>query len=350
MTGFIDKREWLTYDDVLLVPQYSDIPSRKQIDLTSGKLGLRVPFISANMDTITEENMAIAMHNAGGLGVIHRFLGPKRLYQIIKRVKAAGAIPVVSIGINGDSDELLDVALKNKVTHFCIDVAHGHHKGVIDRIKQIRSLFENNPIGPEDFVKSKPIIIAGNVATGLGLVDLAEAGADIIKVGIGPGSHCTTRIVTGHGVPQLSAIMDCARYSRDLGVEIIADGGIRNSGDIAKAIAAGADYVMLGRILAGCDETPGDVCYLDGNKVKVYRGMASFEAQTDRGKRRAPEGVASYANITGPTQDKVAELADGLCSAFSYTAARDTKTFKENAVFVRVTHNSYIEGTPHGAR
>ncbi len=187
----------LTYDDVLLVPGYSDITSRNDVDLTHGQLNLRTPFISSNMDTVTEEDMAIAMHHQGGMGIIHRFLTARRLDQIIKRVKSSGANPCISIGINGDSEELLHTGLKNKVRLYCVDVAHGHHAGVAARIEDIRGFTK----GWGD-VK----IIAGNIATPEGARFLVKAGADIVKVGIGPGSHCTTRIVTGHGVPQLTAI------------------------------------------------------------------------------------------------------------------------------------------------
>lgn len=337
---FLTDKEWLTYDDVLLVPQCSSIRSRTNIDLTSGKLKLKTPFISANMDTVTEENMSIAVSNCGGIGFIHRYLNPTRLKQIVQRCKAAGAVPVVSLGINGDSDELLEVALTQKVKHYCIDVAHGHHIGVIERIQDVRQSTRKL----EDVV-----IIAGNVATREGVEDLALAGADIIKVGIGPGSHCTTRIVTGHGVPQLSALIECVDEAKTHGVEIIADGGIRNSGDIAKAIAAGANYVMLGRLLAGCDESPCPIIRNKaGDKVKLYRGMASYSAQKSRNKTRAPEGVLSYVKVSGPAEGVLINLRDGLCSALSYTAASNVPEFQEKACFIRVTHNSYIEGTPHG--
>jgi IMP dehydrogenase len=352
---FADDKEYLTYDDVLMLPQRSDIESRKMIDLTSGRLGLRSPFISANMDTITEENMVIAMHNAGGSAIIHRFLDARRLDQIIKRVKSNGALPIISVGVNRDSDDLIACALENRVFSFCVDVAHGHHNAVAARIAELRERIPRT-------THQKPIIIAGNVATPEGVNFLAEAGANIIKVGIGPGSHCTTRVVTGHGVPQLSAVANCveaanhinrsAEHFRDDPIEIIADGGIRNSGDITKALAVGAKYVMLGRLLAGTNEAPGDVVVdtNTGNKVKLYRGMASFSAQRSIGKKRAPEGVASTVPAIGSVASVIEELADGVRSGLSYTAARNLRELREKAVFVRVTGAGHTEGTPHGAR
>jgi len=338
----------LTYDDVLLVPGYSDITSRHDVDLTFGKLKLKTPFISSNMDTVTEENMAIAMHNQGGMGIIHRFLNSRRLDQIIKRVKKSGASPCISVGINGDSEELLHIGLKNKVRIYCVDVAHGHHAGVAARIEDIRRFTKGwNNVN----------IIAGNVATLEGAKFLVMAGANIVKVGIGPGSHCTTRVVTGHGVPQLTAISDIywglqEEFGPKNTVEIIADGGIRNSGDIAKAIAVGANYVMLGRLLAGCTESPIETIMKDGNRCKIYRGMASFSAQKDRGRSKKniiTEGVASIIPEIGSVEGVVSELRGGLASACSYTGARDLNQFRQKARLIKVTSSSHIEGTPHGA-
>lgn len=337
----ISDAETLTFDDVLLVPQLSDIRSRHDVSLKSGKLGLELPIISANMDTVTEENMAIEMARCGGMGIIHRFLDVQRLDQIIVRTKSCTKKFAISIGINEDSDELIEVAVKRKVDKFCIDVAHGHHGGVADRIALLKSRI------PYDIT-----IIAGNVGTPEGVVFLAEAGADIIKVGIGPGSHCTTRVVTGHGFPQLSAIIQCSDAAKDMRVEIIADGGIRNSGDIAKAIAAGANYVMIGRLLAGTNEAPGTIALnTNKEKIKVYRGMASREAQKDRGRskdRIIAEGVRSSVPYSGPLSGTLGLLRGGMASALSYTGAHTVKEFQEKAKFIRVTHNSYIEGTPHG--
>lgn len=345
---FADDKDYLTYDDVLLVPSFSNIQTRKHIDITSGGLRLPLPFISSNMDTVTEENMVIAMHEAGGAGIIHRFLSPQRLDQIIKRIKNCGALPIVSVGVNNDSNDLISCALDNRCFAFCVDVAHGHHASVRDRVIELRERIRG-------VTHHTPIIIAGNVATPMGVLYLADAGADIIKVGIGPGSHCTTRIVTGHGVPQLTAVANCVDAAKtyiERRVEIIADGGIRNSGDIAKAFAAGADYVMLGKLLAGSTEAPGDISFdrQRGQNVKFYRGMASFSAQKSIGKDRAPEGVASVIPATGPVAATLSNLADGLRSALSYTGADNLGDFKRLARFIRVTNASHIEGTPHGQR
>jgi len=326
---------YLTYDDVLLVPQHSNVYSRSDVDLTSGMLKLTLPIISANMDTVTEENMAIAMARCGGAGIIHRFLDSVRLGQIISRCKSGGANPIISIGVESDSDALLEVALNKGVTHFCIDVAHGDHGRVIELIKKIKNITLNSAT-----------IIAGNVATKGGALRLANAGADIVKIGIGNGANCTTRLVTGHGVPQLSAIIDIRNwldFNKFENVEIIADGGIRNSGDIAKALAAGASYVMLGRYLAGTDESPGDAFNFKGNKVKLYRGMASFSAQRDRGKTRTPEGISGKVPAIGSVSTVLEALRGGLCSALSYSGARTLSELRERAQFIRVTQNSCVE-------
>jgi len=335
-----------TFDDVLLVPQYSEVDSRHSLDLSGNRLSLAVPFISANMDTITEESMAIAMHEQGGMGIIHRFLDTDRLAQIITRCKQNRAPVCVSIGINESRKEHIEVALSKGVKMFCVDVAHGHHKGVWDTIRSLRKRTDFDP---------EIIIIAGNVATPEGAEFLAEAGANIVKVGVGPGSVCTTRIKTGHGVPQITALENIKQHmiGNYSDVELIADGGIRNGGDIAKAIAAGADYVMIGSLLAGTDETPGDIVTDgQGHKVKMYRGMASLSAQLDMGRGKEKiieEGAISYKRCRGPMNYVIRDLKLGLCSAFSYSGSSNMKQFKSKAKLIEITTASYIEGTPHGA-
>lgn len=337
----------LTFDDVLLIPQLSDVDSRHNLSLKHGEIiGLDFPIISSNMDTVTEENMAIAMAGEGGMGIVHRFLSPKRLDQICNRIKCCTDKFGISVGINGDGLELLDVAVKHKTKFICVDVAHGHHEGVMRRIGEIRRRME--------LVDWPVIIIAGNVCTPEAIVDLAEFGADVIKIGVGPGSHCTTRVVTGHGYPQLSAILECSKIAKKIGVEVIADGGIRSSGDIAKALAAGADYVMVGRLLAGTAEAPGgESITKNGERVKIYRGMASRSAQAQRGRTEhsiIEEGVLSEVPAVGPVSEVLGRLRGGLASALSYSGAHSIKEFKKKARMIRVTHNSYIEGTPHGHR
>lgn len=340
----------LTFDDVLLVPQFSEIKSRADVDLSrNGLLGpMRIPILSSNMDTVTEADMAIAVTKAGGRGVFHRFYSDDvKLLMDVRRFQGAIAQDsslILSIGVGDSAKRTFDrYVIDYPVSTICIDVAHGHSKQVIDMIHYIR---RNAP--------GTIAIIAGNVATKEGVHDLACAGADLIKVGIGPGSLCSTRIVTGHGVPQLTAIQQCAEavdvYISETNrpVEIIADGGVRNSGDIAKAIAAGADYVMLGSLLAATDESPGEIVKIDGKPFKQYRGMASKEVQEQLGKSVAAEGVSQMKPCKGPVGEILHELEWGLRSALTYSGAKDLGEFRAKARFTRVSGHSYVEGTPHG--
>lgn len=337
----------LTFDDVLLIPQYSEIKSRADVDLSrKGLLGdMRIPIISSNMDTVTEVDMAIAVTKAGGRGIFHRFYKDGRLYREVEKFKSSlpASNLILSVGVGGAAKCVFQHYHEDYRPHaVCIDVAHGHCQQVLEMIEFIRS------------VSPKTIIIAGNVATTEATRDLLNAGADIIKVGIGPGSLCSTRIVTGHGIPQLTAIQKCAEAADEYvsetnrPVEIIADGGVRNSGDIAKAIAAGADYVMLGSLLAATDEAPGESVKIDGKAFKQYRGMASKEVQEQLGKNVAAEGVSQMKPCKGPVGEILHELEWGLRSALTYSGAADIPTFRSKAKFTRVSGHSYVEGTPHG--
>jgi len=332
----------ITYGDVCLVPQYSTVGSREQVSLVGGELALKMPLISANMDSVTESQMAYEMYKQGGLGIIHRFMTEDKLQDEVDffydKVPNAYQHLALSVGVSKKSYQLLDYIL-DSARIVCIDIAHGHSQHVINLIKIIK--------------KSRPeaIIIAGNVATVEGLKDLAEAGASIIKVGVGPGSLCSTRVVTGHGVPQLTVIDRCSKASKELGVEIIADGGLRNSGEIAKALAAGADYAMLGSLLAGTAETPGKNITIDGQQYREYRGMASFNAQKAIGKdpnKIVPEGVSKLIKCKGPVANVIHQLTGGLRSALSYSGAHNLQQFREKAQFVRITSASRVEGEPHG--
>ena len=241
----------LTYDDVLITPSKSDVRSRKDPDLSTRltrNIRIEKPFISANMDTITEENMAAAMDELGGFGILHRFMPIEEQVQQVIHLKEKGLRNIgASIGVNQDFKERATALIRSGVNVITIDIAHGHSVQMLETMKWLK----DSPPETE--------LIVGNVATPQGVEDLCEAGADAIKVGIGPGSMCTTRIITGCGVPQMTAVALCAEVAMEKSVPIIADGGIKTSGDIVKALAAGAETVMLGSILSGVLETPGEV-------------------------------------------------------------------------------------------
>ena len=282
------KNEALSFDDVLLIPKYSEIDSRSEIKIQQNLRNVgdfSLPIISSPMDTVTGGHMAYTMSCLGGLGIIHRYNTLDEQVKEARLVKMDGWLggdkkPIgAAIGVGGD---FLDRALALReagVSFLCIDVAHGHHAKVRYALEALR-----NTLGT-DFH-----IMAGNVATLEGFNDLADWGADSIRVGIGGGSICSTRIQTGHGIPTLQSIIDCSASDRD--ATLIADGGIKNSGDIVKALAAGADFVMLGSLLAGTEETPGSIIRVDGELRKRYRGMASKDAQYDwKGSYRSVEAL-----------------------------------------------------------
>lgn len=332
----------LTFDDVLIVPKKSEVKSRKIPSLQSQvtrKCFLDIPIVSANMDTVTESGMAIEIAALGGLGILHRFLSIDDQIIEIQKMKAAGVKTLAaSVGVNGDWLDRSERLVKEGVQILTIDIAHGHSSMMIDTMKKLKDSFPDIEI------------IAGNVATPEGTEDLIEAGADAIKVGIGPGSMCTTRIITGCGVPQLTAIAMCAEVAIQKGVPIIADGGIRTSGDVVKALAAGASCVMLGSMLAGTLETPGDV--KQGHKQ--YRGMASKAAQVSwRGELpegMAPEGVSTLIPVKGRARDVVLELCGGIRSGMSYVNAVNLDEIRENALFMEMGVSGVNESHAHGLR
>jgi len=465
----------LTYDDVLLVPQHSDVDSRRTLSTKScltKKIGLQVPIVSANMDVVTESEMAITMAREGGIGMIHRFMTIPEQARQIQRVKKAesfivdkpitmtesntvgdvkrvvdetgtGGILILDkndrlIGIVSTRDLLFEhdankpvtaimskdvhtappdtslkqaekllheyrveklplvadggkvvglVTLKDimKITQFpkatkdakgrlsvgaavgvrdkemrrveavleagadCIvvDIAHGDSRLEIEMIKNIRKSF------PE------AQIIGGNVATADGTKRLVDAGVDAVKVGVGPGSICITRIVAGSGVPQLTAVIECAEVARTYGIPIIADGGIRQPGDLAKAIAAGAQTAMVGSMLAGTDESPGLIMTRKGHRYKASRGMASLDANIDRNKREGndltqeeiedyvAEGVEASVPYRGKAREVLTQLLGGLQSGMSYSGARSIEEFQQKAIFVRMTGAGLKESGPH---
>lgn len=479
----IRKTKGLTFDDVLLVPSRSSISSRHAVDTTTrltDRIHLKIPIISANMDTVTEEAMAIAMAENGGIGIIHRFMSienhakqignVKRCqgfivedpYEIsatasleeakhlMKRVKVGGLVikdskghlegivtardlllapsesklvidvmtqmdkmisappdvtpelarkllyehrleklPVIdtngvlvglitaqdvvkpelhpnatldekgrlrvgaAIGVSKGEMERAEALIAAGVDVLVLDIAHGHADHCIRMVRELKTTFKNIPV------------IAGNVATCSGAFDLAEAGADAIKVGIGPGSICTTRIVTGFGVPQLTAIMDSVEGVRDAkkDVPVIADGGIRTSGDMVKALAVGAETVMIGGLFAGTDEAPGSAVIRDGQKIKVVRGMASLGATMDRKKigrgedesaedqedwdKVVPEGVEAVVPYRGKVEEVLFQLVGGLRSGLSYGGGGTIRELQEKAELIEITSAGYRESHSH---
>jgi len=468
----------LTFDDVLLIPKRSSVVSRKQIDLSTWltpQIQLAIPIISANMDTVTESEMAIAIARAGGIGILHRFMTVEQQVEMVQRVKRAESFvvenpmtiapsasleearqkmldadigglvvtdpegtllgiittrdvllapnPEVSVEqamtprerlVVASVDEPLSVSRQKLYQHrieklplvdandrvvglvtaqdiiklqehpqatkdtkgrlrvgaavganpadleraracvaaeadvLVVDVAHGHLEIVIRMVQQLKKEFPAIPI------------IAGNVATAEGVHDLTMAGADAVKVGVGSGSICITRLVTGFGVPQLTAIADCAEAGSELGIPIIADGGIRNSGDITKALAAGASTVMLGSLLSGTKESPGATIFRNGQNYKVVRGMASLTANIARRKidRQGeidweewsdivPEGVEAVVPYRGSLNEVLHQLLGGLRSGMSYCGATNLAELREKAEFIRITRSSQIESGVH---
>jgi IMP dehydrogenase len=338
-------RETICFDDVLLVPQRSEIESRAEISLETslGRHKFRLPIVSSPMDTVTEASMATAMLANGGLGIIHRYNTPEEQSTIIREIhetleeSASSSLVKIAaaIGISSDFSRRSRLLFDAGARIICIDVAHGHHNMVERCIAGLR----------EDFGDSIDII-AGNVATASAFSDLSDWGADAIRVGIGGGSICSTRIQTGHGVPTLQSILDC----RDAGdAQIIADGGVKTTGDVVKCLAAGADMVMLGSMLAGTSETPGSVFESsDNKKYKVYRGMASPEAQVAwRGEARSLEGISTTVPYKGSVNEILYKLDKNIRSGLSYTGARDLTTFRSMSEFVRQSPSGLNESRTH---
>ncbi len=469
-------REGLTFDDVLLVPKRSPVVSRLQTDLStklSRNITLNIPIISANMDTVTESGMAVALAREGGIGIIHRFMTIEDQVDEILKVKRSESVmieqpytvkpditvaevkkamaeygvsgllveedgklvgiitrrditfeknnkrkvselmtkevitakagttidqakeilhkqrieklPIVddkqrivglitskdilkmdqyphaskdkkgrllvgaAVGVKGDYLERAEALLEAGADVLVVDIAHGHSENAINTVRMIKKAFPNCEL------------IAGNIATGEGARDLIKAGVDAVKVGVGSGSICITRVVTGSGVPQLTAVLDSVKVARDYDVPVISDGGVRTSGDITKALAAGASSVMVGSLFGGTDESPGKTLVKNGKKYKMYRGMASFYASLGRKYREegpevvdsddlndyVPEGVEAMVPYKGSVVEIVRQLAGGLRSGLSYCGAKTIAEMQENAEFIKMTSAGYIESQPH---
>jgi len=469
-------KEGLTFDDVLLVPKYSDITSRTQTDLTtrlSRNITINMPFVSANMDTVTESAMAVAMARAGGIGIIHRFLTIKDQTAEVLRAKRSGSViiehpytitaektvrdahnysekmevsgllvtehnsdkiigiiterdilfadssdtvadvmttdpitagpgiglgeakailhkhrieklPIVdeerrirglittrdiinasnypnmsvdgkgrplvgaAVGVKGDFMERSESLLEAGADVLVVDIAHGHSENALNTVRNIKRAFPDCEL------------IAGNVATAQGARDLIRAGVDAVKVGVGSGSICITRVITGSGVPQLTAVIDCARVGRDYDIPIISDGGTRTSGDATKVLAAGASSIMIGSMLGGTDESPGTVLTKNGKRYKVYRGMASLAASIGRKSKETgytsldddlndyvAEGVEAMVPYKGSVTDILKQLTGGLRSGLSYCGAHTIPQMQENAEFIKMSRAGFAESNPH---
>ena len=353
----------LTFDDVLLIPQQSNV-TPDQISLKTNltkNITLNIPIVSAAMDTVTEYELAIALACEGGIGFIHKNMSIEDQAKQVEKVKrykigvnsnalkdSKGRLRVgAAVGVSNDSIKRVDALVKAKVDVICIDSAHGHSANIIKTVKVIRKKYP------------KLDIVAGNIVTPKAAEDLAKAGANCVKIGVGPGSICTTRVIAGVGIPQITAILETAAKCKHLGINCIADGGIKLSGDITKALAAGADCVMLGSLLAGCKESPGKVITCHGKKFKICVGMGSiaamkrgskdryFQANVKLGHKLVPEGIEGRVTYKGELSKTIYQLCGGLRSGMGYCGSGDIKTLHKKAEFVQITNAGLKESHPH---
>lgn len=335
-----------SFDDVLIVPKYNKIISRKDVSFktkVTRNYEIDIPIVAANMDTVCESEMAIALGKLGGLGVIHRFLSVEEQVEEIKKVKEEGLIAAAAVGIKEKDKERIDGLVKAGVNILVLDIAHGHSKYAGKTLDYIKQKYPGVDV------------VAGNIATKDAALYFLSKGADAIKVGVGPGAVCTTRVTTGVGVPQITAIMDAFEETQKE-IPICSDGGIRKSGDITKAIGAGANTVMIGNLFAGTEETPGEIIDKDGKKYKTYRGMASHKA-TIRKKEINKEDTKEILNIEGeetlvefkgPVKNIIKELLGGLASGMTYVNAKTLNQLAGKADFVEMTSAAQEESRAHG--
>ncbi|KRN31662.1 IMP dehydrogenase [Weissella halotolerans] len=357
----------LTFDDVLLVPAASEVLPNDvdlAIDLTPS-LHLNIPILSAAMDTVTEARLAIRLAQLGGLGVIHKNMLIEQQAAEVAKVKDApvdyGNFPqavtdqqgrllvAAAVGVTSDTLARVEALVTAGVDAITLDSAHGHSAGVLRKIREVRQAFP------------KLTIIAGNVATAEGTRALYEAGADVAKIGIGPGSICTTRVVAGIGVPQLTAVLDAAQVAKEMGKTVIADGGLKQSGDIVKALAAGGNAVMVGSMLAGTQEAPGEILEDEatGQRFKTYRGMGSiaamengskdryFQGEVNEANKMVPEGIEGYTPYKGTLDDVIFQIVGGLRAGMGYTGSKTVEDLLKNGRFVQITNAGLLESHPH---
>ncbi len=343
-------KEALTFDDVTLVPKYSEVlPSDVDTSIILTKfLKLKIPILSSAMDTVTESKMAIAISKLGGIGVIHRNLEIKKQLQEIRKVKKQKLLVGAAVGAGPKEFKRAEAVLKENINMIVVDTAHGHTKKVSEIIKFIKK--KKN---------KRTALCAGNIATPEAAKFLQKLGVDIIKVGIGPGSICTTRLVAGIGVPQLSAVLNVRNGIKNKNVKIISDGGIKYSGDLAKAFAAGADAVMIGSLFAGTDETPGKIIKKNGKLFKSFRGMGSvgamnkgsadryFQSKQKDTSKYVPEGVEGLAKYKGKVGDIIYKLIGGLRSSMGYLGSKQIRYLRKNPQFVKITKAGFYESMVH---
>ncbi len=355
----------LTYDDLLLIPLHSSIvPSETKTDTYLTKdIHLNIPLVAAAMDTVSEHELAIALAGVGGIAIIHKNLSIERQAEEVRMVKVADVTSLsastdknghllvgAAIGANKEALDRASALIDAGVDVLTLDSAHGHSDNIIKTAKLIKSHFPSTPL------------IVGNIVTAEAALALKEAGADAVKVGIGPGSICTTRIVAGVGYPQASAVDEVVNALKGSEVKVIADGGIKYSGDIVKALALGADTVMLGSLFASCKEAPGEVKEINGKLYKSYVGMGSlvamqrgsadryFQAKTTKKEKLVPEGIEGILPIKGTVEEVVYQLMGGVRSGMGYCGAKDLKDLAERSRFVRITDNGLKESHPHDVK
>ena len=343
-------KEALTFDDVTMAPKYSEVlPS--EVDTStklSNNLTLKIPLLSSAMDTVTESKMAIAIARAGGIGVIHRNLDINKQIQEIRKVKKQKLLVGAAVGAGPLEFERAKAILKENLDLIVVDTAHGHSKKVAEIIRAIKKMKTN-----------KTTLCAGNIATAEAAKFLIKLGVDIVKVGIGPGSICTTRLVAGIGVPQLSAIIEVKKGVKNNKTKIISDGGIKYSGDIAKALSAGADAVMIGSLFAGSLETPGKLIKKNGKLYKSFRGMGSvgamnkgsadryFQTKQKDASKYVPEGVEGFVKYKGDIKSIIYKLIGGLKSSMGYLGTKKIILLKNKPNFVKITKAGFYESMVH---
>ncbi len=356
--------ECLTYDDILLKPQYSEVlPTQTKLQTNfTRNIRLEIPLVSSAMDTVTEGDVAEKMARLGGIGVIHKNLPAQQQAAEVTRVKSfivddlnrkSAALDkelrlrvAAAMGVSDKEFARAELLVEAGVDALVVDTAHGHSLGVINMVKRLKKAFDVD-------------VVAGNVATENACLALIDAGVDAIKVGIGPGSICTTRIVSGIGVPQVTALDDCYEACHKAGIPYIADGGVKYSGDIVKALALGASSVMIGSLFAGCEESPGEIVDINGTLYKSYRGMGSLAAMAcgskDRygqgdihdNKKLVPEGVEGLVPLRGKLENILFQLVGGIRSGMGYVGAKTIPDLKLNAEFIRISKAAYKESHAH---